>query len=162
MRAYFIALSFWLHLLGILVWAGTAIVIPLVAWPATLVLEPAQQQRYKDAFLARLTPWVLRAMLLIILSGLFQIYMLFGFQMLLSINTLTLKLFIFVLMIMNSGRGIALRDRLKALRDAGMDPTEGTYLQLKQQEERNQWIQLGLTVLILLVTGLLTIGILTL
>ena len=56
MRTYLIALSFWLHLLGILIWAGTALIMPLVAWPATLVLDPEHQQRYKDAFLARLTP----------------------------------------------------------------------------------------------------------
>ena len=161
MRTYLIALSFWLHLLGILIWVGTALIMPLVAWPATLVLEPGNQQRYKDAFLARLTPWVLRALILIILSGLFQIYMIYGFGILLSINTLSLKLLIFILMLINSGRGIALRDKLKALRDTSIDTTGGEYLHLKQQEERNQWIQVGLTVLILLVTGLLTIGILT-
>jgi uncharacterized membrane protein len=161
MRTYLIALSFWLHLLGILIWVGTALIMPLVAWPATLVLDPEYQQRYKDAFLARLTPWVLRAMILIILSGLFQIYMIYGFGILLSINTLSLKLLIFILMLINSGRGIALRDKLKALRDTGIDTTGGEYLHLKQQEERNQWIQVGLTVLILLVVGLLTSGILT-
>lgn len=119
MSTYLVAISFWLHLLGILIWVGTALIRPLIAWPATLVLGPEDRQRYKDAFLTHLTPWARRAIGLIVLSGMFQIAMLYGFGFLLGLNTLTIKLLIFVLMIVNSGRAIALRDKMKAMRDAG-------------------------------------------
>jgi uncharacterized membrane protein len=158
MLPYLIAISFWLHLLGILIWVGTALIRPLIAWPATLVLGPEERQQYKDAFLSALTPWTMRAMSLIVLSGLFQIGALYGFGFLLSLNTLTLKLLVFVLMIVNSGRGIALRDRMKAMRDAREDETDA-YEQVRRREERAGWIQVGLIVLILLLTGLLTSGI---
>lgn len=158
MLAYLIAISFWLHLLGILIWVGTALIMPLIAWPATLVLGPEDRQRYKDAFLTHLTPWTMRAMMLIVVSGLFQIGALFGFRMLLSLNTLTLKLLVFVLMIINSGRAIALRDRMQAMRTAGMAES-AAYERLRQREERAGWIQVGLIMLILLLTGLLTSGI---
>jgi len=122
------------------------------------VLGPEDRQRYKDAFLTELPPWTMRAMSLIVFSGLFQIGALYGFGFLFSLNTLTLKLLVFVLMIVNSGRAIALRDQMKAMRDAGEIAT-AAYEQLSRREERAGWIQVALIVLILLLTGLLTSGI---
>ncbi len=158
-RTYLVAFSFWIHLLSIIIWVGAILIVPLVAWPAAQTLAEPQRQQYKDAFLRRLTPWMQIALPLILISGLTQIYLLYGFRSLLSINTLSLKLLVFILMFLNNMRGIRLRDQMKALRANGIDIRSEAYLHLKRREARTQWIEVGLVVLILLLTGFLTAGI---
>ncbi len=159
LRTYLVAVSFWIHLLSIMMWVGAILIVPLVAWPAAQTLEEPQRQQYKDAFLRRLTPWMQLALPLILMSGLTQIYLVYGFRSLLSINTLSLKLLVFILMFLNNMRGIRLRDQMHALRATGSAITSDAYLQLKRREARTQWIEVGLVVLILLLTGFLTAGI---
>ena len=112
MTPYILAISFWLHLFGIIMWVGAALLMPLVAWPATRVLTEPARQAFRAAYLKQLTPWILIAFPLIILTGLVQVQLRFGFSYLLEINPLSLKLLVFVMMWINSGNGIRLREKL--------------------------------------------------
>ncbi len=76
---YYIAVLFWLHLIGITLWVGGHLLRVLVIWPALRVLEPEAAQRVKDAFLARLTPFIAVAFPTIIVTGILQIQARFGF-----------------------------------------------------------------------------------
>jgi len=156
MHYLYVAILFWLHLLGITLWVGGHLLRTLVVWPALRVLEPSAAQRVKDAFLARLTPITAIAIPVIVLTGVLQIQARFGFAYLLGINPLTLKLLVFVLMVATSGYEIRTRDLMVPLRSASDAASLARLKTLQRRETIAAWIQVGLIVLIFLLVGLLT------
>ena len=156
MHYLYVAILFWLHLLGITLWVGGHLLRTLVVWPALRVLEPSAAQRVKDAFLARLTPITAIAIPVIVLTGVLQIQARFGFAYLLGINPLTLKLLVFVLMVATSGYEIRTRDLMVPLRSASDAASLARLKTLQRRETIAAWIQVGLIVVIFLLVGLLT------
>jgi uncharacterized membrane protein len=153
---YYVAVLFWLHLLSISMWVGGHLVRTLLVWPALRLVEPAVAQHVKDAYLARLTPFTAVAFPTIIVTGILQIQARFGFAYLLSINALTLKLLVFVLMVLTSGYEIHTRDLMVPLRKA-QDAISATRLKrLQRRETVASWVQVALIVVIFLLVGLLT------
>jgi hypothetical protein len=153
---YYIAVLFWLHLIGITFYVRGHLLRVLVVWPVLSTFEPVVQQRVKDDFLARATPFVQVAVPLILVTGILQVQALFGFAYLLSVNPLTLKLLVSLLIVLVSGFEIRTRDQMVPLRSAS-DATSLAHLKaLQQRETIAAWIQVGLIVLVFLLVGLLT------
>jgi uncharacterized membrane protein len=153
---YYVAVLFWLHLIGITVYVGGHLLRVLVVWPALRTLDPVAQQRAKDAFLARLTPFVAVAVPTILLTGILQVQALFGFAYLLSVNPLTLKLLVSLLIVIVSGYEIRIRDQMVPLRSASDAASLARLKALQHRETIAAWVQVGLIVLVFLLVGLLT------
>ncbi len=153
---YYVAVLFWLHLIGITLYVGSHLLRVLVVWPALRVLEPSAAQRVKDAFLARQTPVTAIAVPTILVTGILQIQALFGFAYLLSVNPLTLKLLVSFLIVNVSGYEIRTRNQMVPLRSASDVASLARLKALQQRETVASWIQVGLIVLVFLLVGLLT------
>lgn len=153
---YYVAVLFWLHLIGITLYIGSHLLRVLLVWPALRVLEPRAAQRAKDAFLARLTPVTLVAVPTILVTGILQTQALFGFAYLLRVNPLTLKLLISFFILIVSGYEIHTRDQMVPLRSASDAASLARLKALQQRETIASWIQVGLIVLVFLLVGLLT------
>lgn len=72
------AIAIVLHVFGAVVWVGGMFVIYVCLRPALGVLEPAQRLTLLRATLAKFFPWVWAAVLLLLLSGYWMIFSVFG------------------------------------------------------------------------------------
>jgi uncharacterized membrane protein len=153
---YYVAVLFWLHLLAISLWVGGQLLKTLVIWPVLRTFDPATAQRVKDAFAARITPFVQVAMPTILVTGILQIQARFGFGYLLGVNPLTLKLLVFVFMVIESAYEIRVRDKMVPLRAADDAASMARLKTLERRETIASWVQVGLIVIIFLLVGLLT------
>jgi uncharacterized membrane protein len=72
------ALAFVLHILGAVVWVGGMFAIYTCLRPALVTLEPPQRLRLMRATFQRFFPWVWVAILLLLASGYWMVFRVFG------------------------------------------------------------------------------------
>ncbi len=157
---YYLAILFWLHLIGISIWMGASFLLPLVIMPAAQGLDPAARLQFAGALSRRLAPWVMGSILVVVLTGILQTGAVFKtFTIFLGINILTIKVLVAILMIANGTYiGMILPRRVQALAPKPGAPPSPEFLRTLQQQVRHGWIQAGMGVVVLLLVGLLTAG----
>ena len=153
-----LAISFWIHLIGISIWVGASLLLPLVIQPAIMSLEPPSRMKPLAAISQRLTPLVTLAIVLTFLSGLVQTFLRYGgFGIFMSVNTLSLKVFVAVLMMINGFYlSVFLARRIGTLAPAPGAPPSPEFLKAQRLLRMHSWIQAGMAVIVLLLVGILT------
>ena len=66
-------LYFSLHMIGMALWVGQALLLPIVIIPAVKVLEDAGQLKFMETFTRKYIPWFIGAAVVMILTGVMQI-----------------------------------------------------------------------------------------
>jgi uncharacterized membrane protein len=152
-----LAIYFWIHLLGVAIWVGGALLMPLVILPAVQALEPPARPQFMAAFSQRFTPWVFASIAAVVVTGILQTGRMYGFAYLLGVNVLVIKIIVAVLMIANGFYvGVILARKAVALAPApGSAPTP-EFLKTQRSLGRHAWVQAGLGVIVLFLVGLLT------
>jgi uncharacterized membrane protein len=72
------AVAFALHILGAVVWVGGMFAIYVCLRPALVTLEPPQRLRLMRVTLQKFFPWVWAAILLLLASGYWMVFRVFG------------------------------------------------------------------------------------
>jgi uncharacterized membrane protein len=72
------ALAFVLHIFGAVVWVGGMFAIYICLRPALVTLEPPERMRLMRATFQRFFPWVWLAILLLLASGYWMVFRVFG------------------------------------------------------------------------------------
>ena len=143
-----LAVLFNFHLLGIVVWLGSAVLIPLVILPIAQDLDIPTQQKLLAGLLKRLAPWYVGAMVVVGVTGGVQTVQMSD----LNIPILVSKHIVILLLI---GLGVYL----------GLGPLRRLGHAAETDEERGRtwkrlvlwaWVQAALSVVLLFVVGLLT------
>lgn len=156
LNSYILAISFWIHFIGVTVWVGASLLLPAVILPAINSLEPAARLKPMVAISAKLNPAVTASAVLVFLSGILQTYLIFGSNL---SRTLIVKIVVAVVMLANGiYLGAVLTRRVGALAPAPGSPPTPEFLKAQRQLVRHAWIQFGLAILILLIVGLLRVG----
>ncbi len=151
-----LAVSFWIHFIGVTVWVGASFLMPLVILPAVNSLEPPSRMKPMAAISAKMMPWVTASIILVFLSGIVQTVMIFGSR---PSTTLIIKIVVAVLMLANGFYlGVVLTKRVGTLAPAPGTPPAPEFLKAQRLLIMHGWIQAGLALVILLIVGLLRVG----
>jgi uncharacterized membrane protein len=155
---YYLAVLFWLHLIGISLWVGGSLLTPLVILPAIQGLEPPARLQFMAGFSRRMTPLYGLAIVIVIVTGILQAGTIFHtYNIFLGLNILTVKVFVALLMVANGlYTGIGLSRKALALAPAPGSPPSPDFVRTMRLLGMHSWIQAGLSVIILLLVGLLT------
>jgi uncharacterized membrane protein len=152
-----LALSSWVHLIGVTIWVGASLLLPTLIMPALGTLEPPARSKFMAAWSSRATPVINIAIVLVVLSGLAQIWLRYGTWNVLGFNVLTAKLFMVVLMMANGiYLGVILSKKISQLAPAPATPPSPEFLKAQKSMDRHAWIQAGMAVITLLLVGFLT------
>lgn len=152
-----LAILFWFHLIGISIWVGASLLMPLAILPAALTLEPPARMKFIGALSQRLTRLIALAIVVVVITGILQTDRTYGLAYLLGINVLAIKVVVAVLMIANGFYlGTALPRRAAALAPAPGTPPSPEFLKVVRLQGMHGWIQAGMSVIILLLVGVLT------
>ncbi len=153
-----LAISSWVHLIGISIWVGASLLLPLVIQPAIMSLEPPSRMKPLAAISQRLTPLVTLAIVLTFLSGLVQTWLRYGgFGVFMSVNILSIKVFVAVLMMANGFYlALVLSRRVGTLAPAPGAPPSPEFLKAQRLLGMHSWIQAAMAVIVLLLVGILT------
>lgn len=153
----YIAILFWFHLMGIVLWVGGSLLMPLAILPSVQALEPAARPKFLAAFGKRFGQISGIAVPVVIVTGILQTGQIYGFAYLNGINVLVIKIIVAVLMIANGiYLGVVLAQRAVALAPAPGTPPSPEFLKTQRLLGMHAWVQAGLSVLVLLLVGLLT------
>lgn len=149
-----LAISFWIHLIGISIWVGGSLLMPLVIQPAIMSLEPPSRMKPMAAISQKLTPLFAVSIVLTFLSGIYQSAIIFGLKW---PPVLIIKVIVAVLMMANGFYlGVVLARRVGTLAPAPGTPPSPEFLKAQRLLGMHGWIQAGMAVIVLLVTGILT------
>ena len=149
-----IAILFWFHLMGIAIWVGASLLLPLAILPSAQALEPPARMKFMGALSGRLLRLVVLSILVVVITGALQAY---GLKYVLGVNVITIKIVVAVLMIANGlYLGYALPRRAAALAPAPGTPPSPELQRVVRLQVMHAWIQAGLSVIILLLVGILT------
>ena len=152
-----LALSFWIHLIGVTIWVGASILMPLVILPVLQALEPPARMKFMSAWTPKAAPIINIAIVLVILSGIVQIPLKFGTWNVFGLNVLTAKLFVVLLMMANGIYvGVVLAKRIGAQAPAPGTPPSPQFLKTQKMLNMHSWVQFGLAIVVLLLVGFLT------
>lgn len=141
-----LGLSFFVHLIGIVLWLGPALLMPLVLIPAIRALEPAAQTKFMQVFWKRYFPLFVIGGIVVGLSGWFQ-----DFKMDAGLKDAVIKtkhVVILPLILVSVYIWLFLARKLTK----PIDDSNGTWRKLVSFS----WIQLVLSVAVLFLTGWLT------
>ena len=155
---YYLAILFWLHLIGISIWVGASFLMPLLIMPTVQTLEPSARLPFVGALSKRMGLLVMASVLLVVVTGLLQTGAVFKtFTIFMGLNLLSLKVFVAALMIANGAYlGMALPRRALALAPKPGAPPSPEFLKTMQRLGLHSWVQAALGVVVLLLVGLLT------
>jgi len=155
---YYIAVLFWLHLIGICIWVGASFLMPLVIMPATQALDPGARMQFMGAMSKRMGPLMMGSIGLVIVTGILQTGAIFQtFKVFQGINILSVKTFVALLMVGNGVyMGMVLPRRMQKLAPQPGTPPSPEFLKAARMLNMHAWIQAGLGVIILFIVGLLT------
>lgn len=152
-----LAISYWIHLLGIVIWVGVSLLMPLVINPVLQALEPPARAKFMATWSPKAAPIINISILLVIASGIAQIPLKFGTWNVFGLNIFTIKLFVAALMMANGVYlGVVLAGKLAKLAPTPGTPPSPEFLKTQRMLEMHSKIQAGLAVLVLLTVGLLT------
>ncbi|MBI3761995.1 MAG: hypothetical protein HY260_09070 [Chloroflexi bacterium] len=153
----YIAILFWLHELGISIWVGSSLLMPLLILPTLPAIDPAGRPKFMEALSKRLAALNMIAIAVVVLTGILQTRAIFGLQYLLGINLLVIKIIVAVLMIANGVYvGLVLARKSVALAPTPGQPPSAEFLKTQRLLVTHSWIQAGLSVIVLFLVGLLT------
>ena len=156
LNSIILAVSFWIHFIGVAIWVGASFLMPLVILPAISTLEPPSRLKPMAAISAKLLPWIIASIILVFLSGIVQTVMIFGAS---PSRTLIIKIIVAVLMMANGFYlGVVLTKRVGTLAPAPGAPPSPEFLKAQRRLVMHGWIQAGMAVVILLIVGLLRVG----
>ena len=152
-----LALSFWIHLIGVAIWVGVSILMPVLIMPILQTLEPAARMKFMSAWTPKAAPIINVAIVLVVLSGIALIGLKYGTYNVLGLNVLTAKLFVTILMMANGIYvGVVLAKRIGTLAPAPGTPPSPQFLKTQKMLNMHSWVQFGLAILALLLVGFLT------
>lgn len=152
-----LALSFWVHLIGVVIWVGVSILMPLVIMPVLNALEPPARMKFMATWTPKAAPIINIAIVLVVLSGIIQIPLKFGTWNVLGLNVFTAKLFVVLLMMANGIYvGVVLAKKVAQLAPAPGTPPSPEFIKTQKSLTRHSWVQFGLAILVLLLVGFLT------
>lgn len=149
---------FWIHLLGMSVWVGASLLMPLVIAPALQGVEGPARMKAMASISQRLSPIIFVAVILVFLTGLEQTRRIYGFEYLWSgLNVLNIKIFLALLMFANGAyMGSVLPKRAASLAPAPGTPPSPEFARVMRLTVMHGWIQFGMAVIMLLLVGFLT------
>jgi uncharacterized membrane protein len=149
-----LAISFWVHLIGITIWVGGSFLLPLAIQPALATLEGPSRMKSIMAISMRMMPLFTISIVLTFLSGFLQSWIIFRWNWPII---LSIKFFVAVLMMANGVYvGVVLTRRVGALAPASGAPPSPEFLKAQRLLGMHSWIQAGLAVVVLLLVGFLT------
>lgn len=157
-----LAIAYWIHLVGIVIWVGVSLLMPIVITPTLGALEPPQRAKFMAAWSPKAAPIINGAILLVLGSGIAQIPLKFGTWNVFNFNNLPsiffmIKLFGAALMMGNGVYlGVVLAGKLGKLAPAPGTPPTPEFLKTQRMLEMHSKIQAGLAIFVLLLVGLLT------
>ncbi|MBM4423633.1 MAG: hypothetical protein FJ030_09610 [Chloroflexi bacterium] len=153
-----LAILFWIHLIGMSVWVGASLLMPLVVGPALQGVEAPARMQSMAAISKRLTPIVFVSIVLVFASGIWQTVIRYGgFGIFMTPHPLTIKVWIAVLMFANGTYlGIFLPRRIAAAAPAPGTPPSPQFLKLQRSLAGHSWAQFVMAVVVLLLVGILT------
>jgi uncharacterized membrane protein len=153
-----LAILFWIHLIGVSIWVGASFLMPLVIIPAIQSVDPPARMKAMAAISQKLTPFVSLSIVLVFVSGIWQTIIRYGgFGVFMSVNPLTIKVWVAVLMMANGFYlGIVLTRKVGALAPAPGAPPSPEFLKAQRLLGMHSWIQAGMAVIVLLLVGILT------
>ena len=157
---YYLAILFWLHLIGISIWVGASFLMPLLIMPTVQTLEPPARLPFVGALSKRMGPLVMASIVVVVVTGLLQTDAVFKtFTIFLGINILSVKVFVAILMMANGTYlAMVLPRRAQALAPKPGTPPSPEFLKTMQQFGLHSWVQAALGAVVLLLVGLLTSG----
>lgn len=152
-----LALSFWIHLIGVAIWVGVSILMPVLIMPILQMLEPPARMKFMSAWTPKAAPIINVAIVLVVLSGIALIGLKYGTYNVFGLNVLTAKLFVTFLMMANGIYvGVVLAKRIGTLAPAPGTPPSPQFLKTQRMLNMHSWVQFGLAILVLLLVGFLT------
>lgn len=152
-----LALSFWIHLIGVVIWVGVSILMPVLIMPILQTLEPPARIKFMSAWTPKAAPIINAAIVLVVLSGIAQIPLKFGTWNVFGLNVFTAKLFVVLLMMANGVYvGVVLAKKVGELAPAPGTPPSPEFMKAQKSLTRHSWVQFGLAIIVLLLVGFLT------
>ena len=142
-------LYFSLHLIGLVIWLGAAMVLPIALIPALKSLEDAGRLKFMRVFTQRFIPWLIMAALLVFVTGFLQLIYPDLAEEMTGNGILILKHSIILPLIATS-----LYVWFYLARKLG-EPNQNR-ARLMQQLTTFGWVQAILSVAVLIITGILT------
>ena len=140
---------FSLHMIGMVIWLGAALILPIALIPAIKSLESAAQAKFMEVFTKRYVPWFVAGGLVVGVTGYLQTIAPDLAEEMTDNSTLILKhIVILPLIAVSAYLWFYLA---KKLGKPGIDTTR--YM---QQFVIFSWVQALLSVAVLVITGLLT------
>lgn len=144
-----IQMYFSLHMIGLVIWLGAAMVLPIALIPALKSLEAAGQVKFMEVFTKRYIPWFIIAALVVGASGFLQMISPDMWEEMNGNGILILKHVVILPLIATS-----LYVWFFLARKLGKPDTDKT--RLMQQFVVFSWVQVTLSVAVLIITGILT------
>ncbi|MBI5293663.1 MAG: hypothetical protein HY872_17440 [Chloroflexi bacterium] len=149
-----LAFSFWGHILGISIWVGASLLVPLVINPVSMALEPPSRMKFMAEFSRRAVPWILGSAVLVFATGTLQFFLR---QYSLGFNIITAKIIMALLMAANGYYvGVVLAARVGKLAPAPGTPPSPEFLKVQRMLVMHGWVQAGLAVVTVLLVAFLT------
>ncbi len=154
----YLAILFWLHLLGMTIWLGASLLMPLAILPAVQELDPPSRGKFVAALQKRQVPLIYAAIAIVIVTGILQTSEVYKtYAILAGVNVLSVKTWVALLMIANGLYiGLVLSVRSTKLAPAPGTPPSPEFLKTQRSLGTHLWVQAGLSVIILFIVGLLT------
>ncbi|MCX6053442.1 MAG: hypothetical protein NTZ74_00720 [Chloroflexi bacterium] len=140
---------FSLHMIGIVIWLGAALILPLALIPALKSLEGAAQAKFLLTFTKRYIPWLIVSWVLVGVTGVLQVIFpdlaeeMSGSQVLIVKHAFILPL-------------IAVSTYLWFFLAKKLGQPKGERTKFMQQFVGFSWLQALLSVAVLILTGILT------
>jgi uncharacterized membrane protein len=154
----YLAILFWFHLLGVTIWVGGSLLMPLAIVPSLQAIDPPARGKFMAAFSQRFALLAVISVVIVVLTGILQTGERFGgFGILTGINVLTIKVIVAVLMIANGAYvGFVLSRQSIALAPGPGQPPSPAFLKNQRLLGMHSIVQAVLSVIVLLLVGFLT------
>jgi len=142
-------LYFSLHMIGLVIWLGAALLLPLTLIPAVKSLEAAGQVKFMEVFTRKYIPWLVGAALVVGITGLLQMLSPELWEEMDGNGMLILKHVVIIPLVATS-----IYVWFFLAKKLGKPDTDKT--KLWGQFVVFAWVQLTLSVAVLIITGVLT------
>jgi len=142
-------LYFSLHMIGLVIWLGAALLLPLTLIPAVKSLEAAGQVKFMEVFTRKYIPWLVGAALVVGITGLLQMLSPELWEEMEGNGMLILKHVVIIPLVATS-----IYVWFFLAKKLGKPDTDKT--KLWGQFVVFAWVQLTLSVAVLIITGVLT------
>jgi uncharacterized membrane protein len=142
-------LYFSFHMIGLVIWLGAAMVLPIALIPALKSLNDAEQVKFLGIFTKHFIPWLIIAFILVFVTGVLQLVHPDLVEEMTGNSTLILKHAVILPLIVTS-----LYIWFILARKLGKPNKDRS--RLMQQLVSFSWVQAVLSITVLIITGILT------